>query len=62
VCIGSSFALMEATLIMAMMSQRFVYDAAPDHPVEPEATLTLRPRYGLQMRASRRADAPAAVT
>ncbi len=54
VCIGSSFALMEATLIMAMMSQRFVYDTVPDHPVEPEATLTLRPRYGVKMHARRR--------
>lgn len=55
VCIGSSFALMESTLIMAMMSQRFVYDLVPGHPVEPEATLTLRPRYGVKMIARRRA-------
>jgi cytochrome P450 len=54
VCIGSSFALMEATLIMAMMSQRFVYHAIPEHPVEPEATLTLRPRHGVKMVARRR--------
>jgi len=61
VCIGSSFALMEATLIMAMMSQRFVYDPVPGHPVEPEATLTLRPRYGMKMIARRRVAAPEAV-
>lgn len=54
ICIGSSFALMEATLITAMMSQRWIFDLAPDHPVEPEATLTLRPRYGLKMIARRR--------
>jgi cytochrome P450 len=60
VCIGSSFALMEATLIMAMMSQRFVYDPVPGHPVEPEATLTLRPRYGIKMIANRRTAAPMA--
>ena len=46
ICIGSSFALMETTLITAMMSQQFVYDLVPGHPVEPEATLTLRPRNG----------------
>jgi cytochrome P450 len=54
ICIGSSFALMEATLIAAIMSQRFVYDVVPGHPVEPEATLTLRPRKGLRMIARRR--------
>jgi cytochrome P450 len=54
ICIGSSFALMEATLIAAIMSQRFVYDLVPGHPVEPEATLTLRPRRGLRMVARRR--------
>ncbi len=54
ICIGTSFALMEATLITAMMSQRFVYDLVPGHPVEPEATLTLRPRRGIRMVARRR--------
>jgi cytochrome P450 len=61
VCIGTSFALMESTLIAAMMSQRFVYDLVPGHPVEPEATLTLRPRRGIRMVARRRAEAPAPV-
>jgi cytochrome P450 len=54
ICIGSSFALIEATLIAAMMSRSFVYDLVPGHPVVPEATLTLRPRYGLKMVARRR--------
>ena len=51
------FALMEATLITAIMSQRFVYELVPGHPVVPEATLTLRPRYGLPMIARRRRQA-----
>jgi cytochrome P450 len=54
ICIGSSFALMEATLIAAILSQRFVFDLAPGHPVEPEATLTLRPRRGVRMIGKRR--------
>jgi cytochrome P450 len=54
ICIGSSFALMEGTLVAAIMSQRFTYDVSPGHTVEPEATLTLRPRHGLQMLACRR--------
>lgn len=54
VCIGSSFALMETTLITAMLSQKFVFDLRPGHPVEPEATLTLRPRRGVRMIGRRR--------
>jgi cytochrome P450 len=61
ICIGSSFALIEATLITAIMSRRFVFDLVPGHPVAPEATLTLRPRHGLRMIARRRALASAAV-
>jgi cytochrome P450 len=54
ICIGLGFALMEATLITAAMSREFVYDLVAGHPVEPEATLTLRPRHGLKMTARRR--------
>jgi cytochrome P450 len=54
ICIGTSFALMETTLVTAMMSRDFVYDLVPGHPVEPEATLTLRPRHGVKMIARRR--------
>jgi cytochrome P450 len=58
VCIGKTFAMIEATLVTALMSRSFVYDLKPGHPVVPEATLTLRPRYGLKMVARRRrADA-----
>ena len=56
VCIGQSFAMIEGTLILAMMSRQFRYDLVPGHPVEPEATLTLRPRHGLKMVARRRTD------
>lgn len=54
VCIGMSFALMEGALIAAMMAQRFRFDVVPGHPVQPEATLTLRPRAGVRMVARRR--------
>jgi cytochrome P450 len=53
-CIGQGFATMESVLITAMLSQRYVFDLVPGHPVEPEATLTLRPRHGLKMIARRR--------
>src|ERR1700739_183038 len=56
ICIGQSFALMEMVLIAAIMSQRFTFDLAPDHPVELEATLTLRPKHGVHVTGSRRND------
>jgi cytochrome P450 len=48
-CIGVNFATMEATLIVAMVAQRFDLSLVPGHPVEPQANLTLIPRYGLPM-------------
>jgi cytochrome P450 len=54
ICIGQSFALMEMVLMAAIMSQRFTFDVCPDHPVELEATLTLRPKHGLPVIAHRR--------
>jgi cytochrome P450 len=54
ICIGSTFAVTEATLVAARLSQRFVFDLVEGHRVEPEATLTLRPRRGLLVMARRR--------
>ncbi|OBJ01253.1 cytochrome [Mycobacterium alsense] len=54
ICIGQSFALMEMVLMAAIMSQRFVFDLAPGHPVELEATMTLRPKRGVHVIGSRR--------
>ena len=54
ICIGQSFALMEMVLMAAIMSQHFTFDVCPDHPVELEATLTLRPKHGLQVIAHKR--------
>ena len=48
-CIGSSFAMMEATLLLATIAQRFRLRAVPDHPVVPIPSFTLRPKYGLRM-------------
>ncbi|MGA7052369.1 MAG: cytochrome P450 [Mycobacterium sp.] len=49
ICIGQNLAVMEAVLTIAVLSQRFVFDIKPGHPVEPEAAMSLRPRYGLRM-------------
>ena len=51
VCAGKSFAVLEGTLVTALMSRRFTFELVPGFPVVPEATLTLRPRHGLRMTA-----------
>jgi len=56
ICIGQGFATMESVLITAMLAQRYVFDLVPDHPVEPEGTLTLRPKHGMKMVARRRTE------
>jgi cytochrome P450 len=48
VCIGASFAMMEITLILTSLVQRYRLRILPDHPVEPQGLVTLRPRYGLK--------------
>ena len=49
VCVGAGFAILEGTLIAAMIAQRFTFDLAPGVRVVPEPTVTLRPRDGLPM-------------
>jgi cytochrome P450 len=53
VCLGNTFALIEGTLLAAMIAQRYTLDLAVE-PVEPAPTLTLQPRGGLPMRLHRR--------
>jgi cytochrome P450 len=49
VCIGNSFALMEATLILAMVAQQYHPTTAPGHTVRPQTRATLRPFPGVWM-------------
>jgi len=60
-CVGSNFAMMEMTLILATVAQRFALDLVPGHAVVMEPVITLRPRFGimttLRPRASQAADA-----
>jgi cytochrome P450 len=53
VCIGNNFALMEMQLILATVAQRYTLRLVPGHTVEPEALLSLHPRYGLPMTLER---------
>ena len=51
-CIGSSFALQEATIILATLFHRFEMQLLPDASVWPVQKITLRPVNGLPMRWS----------
>ncbi len=54
ICIGNTFAMMEGILLLATIAQNFRFELLPEHPVTPDATVTLRPRYGIKMHLSRR--------
>jgi cytochrome P450 len=48
-CIGNHFAMMEAQVILAVVSQRFRLDLVPGARVEPKPGITLRTSHGLPM-------------
>jgi cytochrome P450 len=48
-CIGKSFALLEAHLLLILIAQRYDLRHVPGHVVQNHATITLRPRYGMLM-------------
>jgi len=54
VCVGASFAMTEAILVLATMLQNFRIRLVADQPIEPVALITLRPRHGLRATAERR--------
>jgi cytochrome P450 len=53
-CIGQSFAEMEAALILATIGQRFHLALADTRTIAPAPSITLRPNGPLRMRVSRR--------
>ncbi|HEX5410857.1 MAG TPA: cytochrome P450 [Terriglobia bacterium] len=53
-CIGASFAMMEAVLLLATIARRYHFELAPDARVEILPSLTLRPRFGIRMLAHKR--------
>ena len=55
VCIGAGFAMMEATLLLATIAQRYRFTLLPEPPVVPFFSITLRPRCGLPVRLEARA-------
>jgi cytochrome P450 len=53
-CIGNTFALMEATLLLATIAQRFGFRLAPGASPKPMLSVTLRPADGIPMILSAR--------
>lgn len=54
VCIGASFAMQEAVIILAVLLSRFRFDTLPETKPWPVQKLTTQPDGGLPMRVSRR--------
>lgn len=51
VCIGQHLALIEATLVLAVLMRATRLELEPGFTVEPEALVTLRPKHGMRMTA-----------
>ncbi|MCU1308429.1 MAG: hypothetical protein JWN45_3124 [Acidobacteriaceae bacterium] len=62
-CIGTAFAMMEATLLLATIAQQFRLHPVPDHSVVLIPSFTLRPKYGIKVTLQRqqRSAAPAPI-
>jgi cytochrome P450 len=49
VCVGAGFAMMEATLLLATIAQKFRLTLASNQSIEPLFSVTLRPKNGIRM-------------
>ena len=58
VCIGSSFAIQEAVIVLATIVRTMRLDLEPGHVVKPVHRITLRPEGGLPMRLMPRSKRP----
>jgi cytochrome P450 len=54
ICIGMQLAMIEGALVLATILQRFRIELVADQVVEPDATFTLRPRFGVKVILHRR--------
>jgi cytochrome P450 len=54
ICIGNHFAMMEATLVLATLMQRFAVFPMAGFRLELSPSVTLRPRNGVMLRVARR--------
>jgi cytochrome P450 len=54
VCVGQGFAMLNATLLAAMIAQRFRFDFIPGSKIVLDPTVTVRPLHGIPMTIHRR--------
>ncbi|HMF20760.1 MAG TPA: cytochrome P450 [Pseudolabrys sp.] len=54
ICIGATFAIQEASIVVAAIMRHFTLEMTPGHPVWPVLRVTLRPKDGLPMMIRRR--------
>ncbi len=47
-CIGNSFAMMEMQLALAAMIRAYDFELVQEQVIEPQALVTLRPKYGIK--------------
>lgn len=47
VCIGNTFAMVEMTMVLALIAQKFRFNLIPGHSVTPSQQFTLRPSPGV---------------
>lgn len=54
ICIGKSFAMMEAVLLLATIIQKYHLELAPEQEITPWPAFTLRPKHGIKMTLCKR--------
>ncbi|MBB4662807.1 cytochrome P450 [Conexibacter arvalis] len=54
ICVGHGFAMLNATLLAAMIAQRFRFDFVPGSKIVLDPTVTIRPLHGIPMTIHRR--------
>src|SRR5262245_9090387 len=53
-CIGNTFALMEASVVLATIGQKFRLQLMPGQDVKPMASITMRPKSGIRVKLEKR--------
>jgi cytochrome P450 len=54
VCIGNNFAMLEMEIILITLYREFTFRLKEGFKIEPEPLVTLRPKYGMMMKAVKR--------